>query len=383
MAGMSRRNVISGIAVSGGFAMAQMGAAQCQRRCAAAFRADAGAAQRQGAALLQVRARRPVRQGLGRRLVEGGDGRRVPGVGEARRRPDAAFPRRAARAALARQRRRMGLRHQGPLPRHHHRPAGAFRDRRLRCRRRLVLPARARPLDPGPRTRRLPVPPRLRQRLLLRVRHLQHHGLAGSHAPRGAGQELRRAGVDLRGLPEARGLHGQGAGAGAAALRSRARLAQRRRRHAPLSPAGPAAREVRRRLAAAGLGARVPDLHDGDRRADAHQAGRAARAALASQRGRVAVLHQGSRAHDGVRLARPRAHRGVRRRRRRLRAAGLRPLHRERRQRGRGAGAGAQQRQLRVRSRSPPGWRRRRARCSPPTSACPRRRSQPSPSARR
>ena len=69
-------------------------------------------------------------------------------------------------------------------------------------------------LGPG----RLPVPPRLRQRLLLRVRHLQHHGLAGSHAPRGAGQELRRAGFDLRRLPQARGLHGQRARAAAAAV---------------------------------------------------------------------------------------------------------------------------------------------------------------------
>ena len=161
--------------------------------------------------------------------------------------------RRAARAALARQCRRMGLRDQGPVPRHHHRPAGPLRDRRLRARRRLVLPARPRPLDPGHRPRGLPVRPRLRQRLLLRVRHLQHQRLARPHAARGAGEELRRAGRDLREFPQERGLHRQGPGAAAAARRSRARLAQRGAAHPPLPPAGAAARDVSRRHDAAGV----------------------------------------------------------------------------------------------------------------------------------
>ena len=75
--------------------------------------------------------------------------------------------------------------------------------------------------------------------LLLGVRHLQHHRLARARAGRGAGQELRRTGVHLRQLPEARGLHGQGPRAARAAPRSRAQIARRRRQHPSLPAARP------------------------------------------------------------------------------------------------------------------------------------------------
>ena len=146
-------------------------------------------------------------------------------------------------------------------------PQGHSRDRRFRRRRRLVLPARARPFDPGPRPRGLPVHPGLRQRLFLGVRHLQHHRLDRPHAARGAGEELRRAGLDLRQLPQEGGLHRQGAGAAAAAGRSGAGLAQRGAADAPLPAAGAAARELSRRHHAAGVAARIPDLDHHDRRA--------------------------------------------------------------------------------------------------------------------
>ena len=128
-----------------------------------------------------------------RRLGQGGHGRPVPGLGDARRRADAARPRRAPRAPLARQCRRMGLCHRRPLPGHHHRPRQPLRDRRLRPRRRLVFPARPRPFDPGHRRQALPVPAGLRQRLLLRVRHLLDQRLGRPHAGRGAGEEFRRS----------------------------------------------------------------------------------------------------------------------------------------------------------------------------------------------
>ena len=90
----------------------------------------------------------------------------------------------------------------GAVPRHHHRSAGQIRDRGFWRGRRLVLPARLRPLDPGDRPRELPVRAGVRQRLFLRVRHLQHQRLDRSYAARGAGEELRRAGGDLREIPE-------------------------------------------------------------------------------------------------------------------------------------------------------------------------------------
>ena len=217
-------------------------------------------------------------------------------------------PGRAARAALARQCSGMGLRDQGPMPRHHHQPAGSVADRRLRRRRCVVLPARVRPLDPGHRLRGLPVRAGVRQRLFLRVRHLQHQRLGRAHAARGAGEELRCAGGDLREFPETRGLHRQGTGAAAASRRSRARNDQSRNAHPSLSPAGAASGHLSRRHESAGVAARVSDLDHHHRRAHAHQAGRDARAALASQCRRMAVLYRRPRPHERVRIQRPRAH---------------------------------------------------------------------------
>ena len=65
-------------------------------------------------------------------------------------------------------------------------PQGHTENRRLRPRRRLVLSARPWPFHPGHRPRRLPVSARLRQRLFLRVRHVQHHRLDRAHFARGA-----------------------------------------------------------------------------------------------------------------------------------------------------------------------------------------------------
>ena len=81
-------------------------------------------------------------------------------------------------------------------------PQGARRDQRLRARRRLVLPARPRPHAAMPGRRAVPLHPDLRQRLLLRVRHLQHHRLDRPRAKAAAGEELRPAGIRVRRLPE-------------------------------------------------------------------------------------------------------------------------------------------------------------------------------------
>src|SRR6516225_2487246 len=80
--------------------------------------------------------------------------------------------------------------------------AGSYRDRRLRSRRRLVLSARPWPFHPGHRPRGLSVSARLRQRLFLRVRHVQHHRLDRAHFARGAGEGVRRNRCDLRKLPQ-------------------------------------------------------------------------------------------------------------------------------------------------------------------------------------
>ena len=64
---------------------------------------------------------------VGRRLGQGSDGRGISGLGKARGRADVARPGRAARAALARQCGGMGLRDQGPMPRHHHQSRRASR----------------------------------------------------------------------------------------------------------------------------------------------------------------------------------------------------------------------------------------------------------------
>ena len=86
----------------------------------------------------------------------------------------------------------------GAGPHDGHRPAGLRRDERLRAGRRLVLPPRPRPHARMPRRQAVPLHPDLRQRLLLRVRHVQHHRLDRPHAQAAAGEELRPARVGLR-----------------------------------------------------------------------------------------------------------------------------------------------------------------------------------------
>ena len=114
------------------------------------------------------------------RLGQAGDHQGAADLQGAGRRLDAAQPRRHPRAALARHRRRVGVRRQGPRPDHRDRSRRDLRDQRLRPRRRLVLPARARPHAPGARAGRGPLHPDLRRRRLLRVRHVQQHRLAGA-----------------------------------------------------------------------------------------------------------------------------------------------------------------------------------------------------------
>ena len=85
MAGMSRRNVISGIAVSGGFAAAQTGVASASADAQPPFGPTPAPLSGKELPSFKYALSYPVRQGLGRGLVEIGDRRRVPGVGEARR----------------------------------------------------------------------------------------------------------------------------------------------------------------------------------------------------------------------------------------------------------------------------------------------------------
>ena len=206
MKGISRRTAIGGGAAFAG-TMTASAASVWVTTPTPAFGPGPGAARRRRPAVVPLRARRRRGEAVRRRLGQGGHGRPVPGLRDARRRADAARPRRAPRAPLARQCRRVGLCHRRPLPGHHHRPRQPLRDRRLRPRRRLVFSARPRPFDPGHRRQALPVPAGLRQRLLLRVRHLLDQRLGRPRARRGAGEEFRRPGRGVRQLPEEGGLH--------------------------------------------------------------------------------------------------------------------------------------------------------------------------------
>ena len=106
---------------------------------------------------------------------------------------DEARARRDARAALARDRRRVGLRHRRARAHHGDRSRRACRDQRLRSGRRLVFSARPRPHAAMPRRQTLSFHPDLRQRLFLRVRHVQHHRLDRAHAKATARQDFRAA----------------------------------------------------------------------------------------------------------------------------------------------------------------------------------------------
>ena len=168
-------------------------------------------------------------RGDGRQLRQGGHGRPTADLQGARRRVDAHGARRDARTALARDRGRVGLRHRRAGAHHRHRPAGLLRDQRLRAGRCLVFPARSRPRHRDARRQALPFHPGVRQRLLLRVRHLQHHRLARPRAEGPARQEFRAAGRDVRQLSEGRGLLRQGQNSARDPGTSRCRAGSRRR----------------------------------------------------------------------------------------------------------------------------------------------------------
>ena len=176
-------------------------------------------------------------------------------------------------------------------------PDGTLGDQRLRPRRRLVFPARPRPRPARTRPRREPFHSRLRQRRLLRVRHVQHHRLARPDAaarPVASASACPKSAFDE--IPEGRTLHRPGprpAGANGNAAPAAAADAVA---DASLPSAGPgAARPLPRRRRAAGQRPRVPDLDDDHRRDPGPGAGRPARAALAPARQRMAVLHLAAR----------------------------------------------------------------------------------------
>ena len=116
---------------------------------------------------------------------------------EHRRREHAPQRRRRARAALA-QGRRVGLRALRQRAHHGRRPGRAQFRRRRRRGRPVVFPAGHSALDPGPWPRRHRVPAGVRRRRFRRGQHLPPQRLAEAHSTRGAGQELRRAGIALR-----------------------------------------------------------------------------------------------------------------------------------------------------------------------------------------
>ena len=109
-------------------------------------------------------------------------------------------------------------------------PAGFAETNDFEPGRRLVLPPRARPHAAVPGRQAVPLHPDLRQRLLLRVRHVQHHRLDRPHPKAAAGQELRLARVGLRRLPEGRGLLCPRQAAARSSRRCRCRAGSCRRR---------------------------------------------------------------------------------------------------------------------------------------------------------
>ncbi len=211
---------------------------------------------------------------MGGQLRQGSDRRPVADLQGHRRRLDAHGAGRDARIALACDRRGVGLRHRGPGAHHRHRSAGLLGDQRLRARRHLVFSARPWPRARDARRQALPFHPGVRQRVLLRVRHLQHFRLDRACAEGAARQELRRAGRDLRQLPEGGGLFRQGQdsarGSVAAAAGMEEAAAHPQIQHAVAA----AVRDVQRRPRMARRRLAVPDLHhhDGRRAGDGRRA---------------------------------------------------------------------------------------------------------------
>ncbi len=232
---------------------------------------------------------------VGRRLGEGGDGRGIPGLAEARRRADVAG-RRAGCASCTGTPTRAEWAYviKGPMPRHHHRPAGPVRRSSTSA-----------PATSGTSRAGTAIRSRASARedcLFVLVFDNGYFSEFGTfsisdwirHTPprcwRRTSACRRRP---SRISPSARSTSPR-AGAAAAAGRSRARRAQQRAR----SPIATACWRNVRETYPGGTNRLVsqrefPDLDHHHRRAHAHQAGRPARAALASQRRRMAVLHRG------------------------------------------------------------------------------------------
>ena len=186
-------------------------------------------------------------------------------------------------------------------------PERLRRDQRLRARRRLVFPPRPRPHARMPRRQALPLHPDLRQRLLLRVRHLQHHRLDRPHPQATAGEELRPARSRPSTVsPRRRSISPAASVPPAEAVRRRSRAGSCRRRRTSIELLAQPPHAIFK----GGREWRVdstplPDLQDHHRRRARPRSRRPARAALASERRRVAVRHRGHGQRHAVRLARP------------------------------------------------------------------------------
>ena len=152
----------------------------------------------------------------------------------------------------------------------------------------------------------VPLHPDLRQRLLLRVRHVQHHRLDRPHAQGAAGEELRPARVGLRRLPQGRGLLRPRHAAARASRRRRCRAGSCRRRRTSTA----CWRSRRTAIFKGGREWRVDSSRFPISKTITGvvldlEPGGAARAALAPERRRVAVRHRGPGQRHPVRLARP------------------------------------------------------------------------------
>ena len=166
-----------------------------------------------------------------------------------------------------------------------------------------------------PRRQALPLHPDLRQRLLLRVRHVQHHRLDRPHAARRCWPRIsacpKRPSTTF---PRDEVYFARGAAAARAAADAAAGL-EAAAGDAQVPAARPAAARHLSRAAASGasISTPFPDLEDDHRRRPRSRSRRAARAALASQRRRVAIRHRGRGQRHAVRLARPLPDRALRR----------------------------------------------------------------------
>ena len=219
------------------------------------------------------------------------------------------------RAALARHRGRVGFRPRRPRPHHRHRsPAVSPRPT-------ISIPATSgtsraatATLARMPRRQAVPFHSDLRQRLFLRIRHFQHHRLAGPHASKALlGQEFRSSRSAFDGFPKEEVYFARGRSAREAAV-----PLQGRETAAPdpqVPHAGPGAR-IRHLTKADANGGSAPTrfpisktMTGVDPRA---RAGRLTRTALASHCRRVAIRHRRPNQRHAVRFARPLSGRNAR-----------------------------------------------------------------------